>query len=337
MAAKKKKKKKDKRPSPPSQHFDVGQLKEGPSQEEFFDSFNKLLDRYPEIAGEMIEMQLRYAPQMTEAQRQNQTVLFQNMANLKRAEAPNIAAAEQQILDTYAPQFRQDYAKQQQRLDVYQADIDRLRGEAHKELGFGYELGDELGREVEQGIRAAQTARGNYLGPAATAQEAMGKGAAARQLYESRVSQFGQTLNAEQAFMGARQNYLQGANPISMMGQAGAATGLMEGGFFPGNQVDVGLGGQGFAGAVSGASNLFSSQSASASNFNSALINAFGQNAESAFNTYDRQYEQYLEKLAIKQGLFSQPSVGGGGGGGMQMAGAAIGAVGAIGGGLLAF
>ena len=56
-------------------------------------------------------------------------------------------------------------------------------------LESGYELGDDLAREINQSIRGGQAARGNYLGPAATAQEAYGTGEAAVNLYNQRMQQ----------------------------------------------------------------------------------------------------------------------------------------------------
>ena len=53
------------------------------------------------------------------------------------------------------------------------------------ELAAGYDLGAGLSREMEQSIRGAQTARGNIMGAAPTAQEAFGKGGASIDLYNS--------------------------------------------------------------------------------------------------------------------------------------------------------
>ena len=95
-------------------------------------------------------------------------------------------------MQSYDPQFRQTYKG--------------LGARVNQGLKAGYELGPDLGREVTQAVRGAQTARGNILGAAPTAQEAFGTGQAALNLYNQRLGQ--------------AQNYLQGRNPMDMMGQA---------------------------------------------------------------------------------------------------------------------
>ena len=327
---------KNEQPDVPSYSFDVGQLKEPLDEEAFFDMFMKLQEQYPEFLRSAIKVQLQAAPAMTRAQVANQKALFKNMVSLQTEAAPTIAAKEAELLQQYAPEFGQAYRTQFGNLGTLDQDIGTMRDVATRELGYGYTLGDELTREVEQGIRAAQTARGNYLGPAATAQEAMGKGAAAVDMFNQRFQNYGSFLNAEMGAAGTRQNFLQGANPMTMMGQAGQAAG-MGASYYPNPMIDAGLGGQGFGTATSGASSAFGTMQAGQTSLNQSLLSAFGMNTEAGFNTYDRSYEQYLEGLAIENGLFSQPQTGSAAGGGMQIAGAAIGAVGAIGGGLLAF
>ena len=326
----------NKQPEVPEFHFDTGQLSEPLGSDAFLDVFNQLAERYPEFLRTAIETQLNYAPYMTQAQKQNQTALYRNMVRLQQEAAPQFAATQQELLAKYAPQFGQAYADQFGQLGVMESDLARMRTSATAGLEAGYTLGDELSREVEQGIRAAQTARGNYLGPAATAQEAMGKGAAAIDLYNQRYQQYGQFLDASSRSMATRQNFLQGVNPLTMGGQVGQSTG-MSASYFPNQMIDAGLGANVFGTATSGAASAFGTMQQGQTSFNNSLLDAFGMNTEAGFNTYDRSYEQYLEQMAIENGLFSSPSMSSGAGSAMNIAGSAIGAVGAIGGGLLAF
>jgi hypothetical protein len=306
MAEKKKKKKEQ--PEVPSSSFDTGTLNQPVTAEEFTSLFDEMAWRQPQLFEEMMKKQLQYAGDYTEAQRYNTEVMYRQAAQQSIQFAPQFAAAEQGIINQYAPEFGPTYSA--------------LGGRINEGLTAGYELGDELSREVEQSIRGAQTARGNYLGPAPTAQEAMGKGSAMIDLYNQRIGQ--------------AQDYLQGANPIQLMAQAGSATNLGQP-YYGVSPVDQGDAMAGASAATSGAASAFGTIAGSETGFNNALLGAFSQNSENMFNTYDRTYEQYLEELAIEQGLFSQPSVSSGGGSGMAIAGSAIGAVGAIGGGLLAF
>ena len=300
----KQKKKKESRPDvPAAQSFDESKFKQPATKEEFTSLLDEMQWRYPQMFEEVLKKQLQYAPALTEADKQYQTALYNNAVQLGLKSAPQYAGLESQMVNQYAPQFGQTYAALGQRVN--------------EGLASGYSLGDELSREVEQSVRGAQTARGNYLGPAATAQEAMGKGSAMIDLYNQRMS--------------AAQNYLAGNNPINMMAQIGSATNLGQQ-YYPGQTVNPAIAAQGASAGISGASSAFGTQAQSASNFNSALLGAFGQNSENVYNSYDRSYEQWLEKQAIAHGLFDQPQIGGaGGGGGGLMSGLGMGA-GAIGG-----
>ena len=184
-------------------------------------------------------------------------------------------------------------------------------------LDAGYELGPDLSREVEQAIRGAQTARGNWLGPAPTAQEAFGMGSAAIDLYNTRIGQ--------------AQNFINSKQPTDMWGalQSSSKYGIWDAAVpaaanYPNPTVAPNV-----FGTVQQGLSSFNATSASAyGTYVSGLVGAQQLNNQSMFDTYNAKFDQFLYKSALQQGLFSQPSVGGGGGGmGGQIAGAAIGGV----------
>jgi hypothetical protein len=192
-------------------------------------------------------------------------------------------------------------------------------------LSQGYELGDELSREVEQGIRAGQTARGNYLGPALVAEEAFGRGQAALNLYNQRLGQaqtYLQGKNPEdirQQQLGMLQNWLQGRNPSDVMG--GMAQSFMGQQYYPQNTyVDTGLGLQG-AGI----------QQQGMSAYNATLNEALQAYNQNQLGAYDKRFDQYLYNQAVQHGLYSMPGAMGGGGG-MGLMGMLGGGAGLLGG-----
>lgn len=180
-------------------------------------------------------------------------------------------------------------------------------------LAAGYELGPALGREVEQAIRGAQTARGNWLGTAPTAQEAFGMGEAAINLYGLRVGQ--------------AQNFLNSKQPTDMWGalQSSSKYGIWDAAVPAAAQYpNPGIAPNVF-GTIQAAQSAYNATSANAyGTYVSGLIGAGTLNNQSAFDRYNAQFDQFLYKTSVQQGLFSQPSVGGGGGAGM---GAAIGGI----------
>ena len=254
--------------------------------------------------------QLGYAPQVIDTQRQAQDVLFRNMSALQREQGPLTASVANTLLSQYDPQFRESYNKQQ-------ADIGGLGATVGRELAAGYGLGKGLGREVEQSIRGAQTARGNILGAAPTAQEAFGTGQAAINLYQQRVGNYSN-------FLGQQQNFLQGRNPMDMMTQTTA--GFMGSNYYPSQSyVDAGLGVNAMNVTQSGQSAFNATVQSGYSSFQNALqdynsnqVQATSVNNEGLFNTYDRQAESWMYDEAIRRGLYSTPSVGGSSGGGMM-------------------
>lgn len=224
------------------------------------------------------------------------------------------------------------------------------------DLAAGYTLGDDLSREIEQSIRGSQTARGNWLGPAPTAEEAFGKGSAMIDLRNQRIGNAQNFLNSKQitdlwGSMGLSIPRTQPAGasiqPMSGMAQVpqmqipqmgvtamGSASGMAPSTGFtqnPGFDISQGLS---LYGTNQAAVTAYTGQDAGfQSDYNNALISATSVNNEGTWNQYDRTYEQYLYEQAVANGLYSTPSVGGSSGMG-SMIGAGIGAVGAIGGGL---
>ena len=273
------------------------------------------------------ELQLKYAPALTETQRHAQDVLFRNMASLQREQGPLHAATANQLLGQYNPEFRQQYQAQQGALGLLGQNVTR-------ELNAGYELGPALGREVEQAVRGAQTARGNILGAAPTAQEAFGKGQAALNLYQQRLGNYNQ-------FLGQQQNFLQGRNPMDMMGQTAGT--FLGANYYPSQAyVDTGLGAQGMGIAAQGGSAFnatvqqgYSSFQNALQNYNQNQISATDINNQGLFNTYDRRAESWQYDEAVRRGLYSTPSVGGGGGGMGGMMGGMGSAMGAVGTGMM--
>ena len=268
------------------------------------------------------ELQLKYAPALTETQRHAQDVLFRNMASLQREQGPLHAATANQLLGQYNPEFRSQYGAQQAGLNTLGANVGR-------ELGYGFDLGPELGREVEQAVRGAQTARGNILGNAPTAQEAFGKGQAALNLYQQRLGNYNQ-------YLGQQQNFLQGRNPMDMMSQTAGT--FLGANYYPSQSyVDTGLGVQGMGIAAQGGSAFnatveqgYSTFQNALQNYNTNQINATTANNQGIYNQYDRSAESWMYDEAVRRGLYSTPSVGGGGGMGGMMGGMMSG----IGGGL---
>jgi hypothetical protein len=251
-------------------------------------------------------LQLRRFPEVLATQKQAQSELFRNMASLQREQGPQHAAIANQLLGQYNPEFRQQYGAQQ-------ADINTLGQNVKGELAAGYQLGPALEREVTQALRGAQTARGNILGAAPTAQEAFGRGQAALNLYQQRLGNYNQ-------FLGQQQNFLQGRNPTDVMGQmAGTYLGAN---YYPSQAyVDTGLGAQSMAAAGSQAQQFnqivqsgYSTFQNALQNYNQNQISATEQNNVGLFNTYDRRAESWMYDEAVRRGLYSTPSVGGGGG-----------------------
>ena len=303
--------------------------------------------------GDMMEAQQAWFPYMLRNQLIAQDRLYSQMGELQREQAPQFAQTAWDMMQQYAPGFQQSYDLLGQQLRAqlaagggvpkeFQDVYSQLGGRISEGLTAGYSLGDELTREVEQGIRASQTARGNYLGPALTAEEVMGKGSAALNMYNTRLGQAQSYLQGRNPSdmaaqtQGMMQNYLQGRNPADMMGQM--AGNFMGQTYYPQTTyLDPQLsmqapqleqqGRMSFNATQQQAFASYNSTLNSATQaYNSNLIGATNANNEAQYNSYDRNFEQFLFNQAGAAGMYGQPGAGTAGGG-MGVAGAAIGGV----------
>ena len=305
--------------------------------------------------GRLMEAQQQWFPHMLQNQLQAQSDLYRNMSMLQREQAPQFAQTAYEMMNRYAPGFTQSYDQLGAQLRAqmaqgggvapeFQSVYSGLGARVSEGLQQGYNLGDELSREIEQQIRASQTARGNYLGPALTAEEVMGKGSAALNLYNTRLGQAQSYLQGknpmdyQNQMAATMQNYLQGRNPADVMGQmAGSFMGQT---YYPqSTYLDPGLAAQMGPQLTQQAQSQFnateqqafssynSTLNSALSNLNSSMIGATEANNAAQYNNYDRNFEQFLFNQAGAAGMFGQPT---GGGGGAGVAGAAIGGVASI-------
>ena len=232
--------------------------------------------------------------------------LIQQSMDVEREFMPQQAELYGELLQQANPQFMPLY--------------NELGGQLMGNLQLGMEMGPELTREVEQGIRAAQTARGNWLGGAPTAQEAFGRGSAALGLYNQRLGQAQNFLNSKQPtdmwsqLQLASQSDLY--NPMALMAVGTAA-----------QQVNPQIAPNVFGTMQEGISSYNATSANAYGSYVSGLVGAANVNNQSAFDRYSAQFDQFLYGQSVQQGLYSAPQGGGGGMGGFGTA--AIGAVGA--------
>ena len=67
-------------------------------------------------------------------------------------------------------------------------------------------------------------------------------------------------------------------------------------------------------GTYMGAVGTYAGQSLNAqAEYNKAMISSASANNEGTYNMYDKQFEQFLFDQSVKQGIYSQPSLGGAG------------------------
>ena len=266
----------------------------------------------PMSSAEYLQLNQQLFKQQLSQQSQALTWLGQN--------TPRILEGQLYFSEEYAPQYMELFQGQlEEAAPEYLAAYRGLSENIQEGLEAGYDLGPSLTREIEQQIRAGQTARGNWLGTAPTAQEAFGTGQASIDLYNQRMAQaagFAELRTPMEMWGG-----LAGIQPMSQLAPFLGYMGAQQGA------------------ASSQASNVFGTIANSRSNYNATAAGAYGSyvgglvgaaqvNNQSAFDRYSAQFDQFLYKQSVQQGLFSQPSAAGGGGmGGFGTA--AIGAVGA--------
>jgi hypothetical protein len=292
------------------------------------DQYDNLLRRQIQLRPEATASDIQYAqqwiPAMTQLDIQRQQQLLP--VDLQRQQAMMGGAFSEQMREApianqfqfgqaelYGPQYTDLFGQLTEQANPEFFDTyNQLAGRIQEGLTAGYQLGPDLQREIDQSIRAGQAARGNYLGPAPTAQEAYGTGEAAVNLYNQRI--------------GAAQNFLQGRQPTDLWSTMGLTMPSMQmpqvqQGYYPNSAGAASLSSQLGAGQnwlqniglnPEQASSVFlgynemglQAQSA----YNQALISAADTNMSGMFNTYDRKFDQYLLDQSIKHGLYDTPA-----------------------------
>ncbi len=128
--------------------------------------------------------------------------------------ANTIAAGDLSLQQQYSPQYiSQALANLAQADPVGTALRQKIGTKVSSDLALGTQLSPEMLDQVQQATRAAQAARGNILGAAPAAAEAMQAGYAGQQMFQQRLA------NALQFFSGT-------PSPTAQFGQlAGAAAG----------------------------------------------------------------------------------------------------------------
>lgn len=286
-------------------------------------AFDELMRQYgiaaPQIAGTQFGLTQQFAPYYT---------------NYLQQAGAQTGAQLQGMSQAYNPQFFDVYGQMGQNIS--------------QGLEAGYDLGADLEREVAQSYRGAQVARGNYLGPAATAEEAYGLGQAATDLYNTRIGQ-------GQAFLEGQQPTDLWAGMMGIYGPAGTALGMAQAtaatgqpavglqspvavpnaqdaatlamGTYQAPSIDWANQGLQAYGTYQGALTGWGATSvAGQTDYNSALINAANANNASMFLQYDKSFDQFLYEQAAAHGLYDTPSTSSA----MGTAGAAIGAAGSV-------
>jgi len=244
----------------------------------------------------------------------------QSMLEMQQDYGDDYAANRLAIEQQFGPAFAEHYASQlntanPQFMPLY----NELGGQLLENLNLGMEMGPALTHEVEQGIRAAQTARGNWMGAAPTAQEAFGVGSSALALYNQRLGQAQNFLNSKQpSDMWAQMKVADAYMPVnSMIPNATWMNSNVAPNVF---------------GTVAGSQSSYNATAASAyGSYTQGQIGAAQVNNQSAFDAYNAQFDQFLYGQSVANGLYSTPQVGGGGMGGGMMGGigSALGGVGA--------
>ena len=268
-----------------------------------FEDYGKLNDM-------VMQQQMKYAPQIMD---------------LYNLSAQKNAATRMALNQQYSLPLAQLRNQQLEAVDPNFMAVNRQLGaQVQGDLNLGYQLGPGLTRELQQGIRGAQTARGNVLGAAPTAQEAFGEGQASLAMYNQRLS------NA--------QNYLQGRQPTDLWPALNATEA-----YNPNNAyVDQSLGAQAANTIANSQANYNQSYANIGNAYNEALIQSTSVNNSGMIEgakvnqagmqtQYQNQWDQYLYKQALSAGILTQPGVAGGGGAGaMGMIGQGLSGAGSL-------
>lgn len=139
---------------------------------------------YAKLYQQGLDVYLRNLPRVTDTETQ-----------YREAIDPLRIAEQQALQDQYGPnQIRQ----QREALDQFDPNYlntrELLRTNVTNDLLRGTQLDPDYARQLEQGVRGAQTARGNVYGTAPAAAEASVKGKAALDLYQQRLTNVGNFL-----------------------------------------------------------------------------------------------------------------------------------------------
>lgn len=215
--------------------------------------------------------------------------VYSNEATL----APQYANLYMGILDQTDPEFR--------------AVRDKLGAQVSGDLDKGYNLGDDLSREIEQDVRKGQDARGNWYGEAPVSAEALMKASQRIQLYQQRQQ--------------AASNFLSGTSATDKMGEIRGSTAATQ--FFQPQMVQTNYNPTGVAMQAAGI------QYANQQNYFQNLLAATNQRNNATNTDYDYYRQRYMY---LNPTLYTGGSSGGGGGwswggaGGGALSGAATGA-----------
>lgn len=244
-------------------------------------------------ASAMLPVLSEYADANIGKQVKAQGDLTRNAFSLTKEIAPQAAALRAGLNEQYQPVFTEQYLDRVDQTDpTFRAVRDRLGSRVASDLDAGYGLGDELTRELEQGIRGAQSARGNWLGPAPAAAEVFRKGSAMIDLNNQRQS------NAR--------GFLQGRQASDIFGNFSG----MEG-YQPVNVITP----QSQYIDSSAPMQLALGEAGNQNQYANRMLSAYGANTEAQFGNYDRQWDRYLYSS------FNQASGGTGAAGGGPSAG----------------
>lgn len=132
------------------------------------------------------------------------------LLDFAKESAAELAQTELDIRREFGSQYVEQSLAELEQSDPIGFEIRKQLGEeALKELGLGYDLGDELTNQIQQGVRGAQAARGNLFGSAPVAEEAFAIGDAAVRLRQQRL--------------GNAASFLQGVTPVAQFSQISGA------------------------------------------------------------------------------------------------------------------
>jgi hypothetical protein len=243
---------------------------------------------YSQMYADIMRQQIKFAPKILQTQIDAQTGLSRNAASLMVETAPQIAAGRLAVEQQYQPQLTaQTLSTLQQANPDWMRVYGQLGEQVSNDLALGYELGPELTREVEQSIRAGQSARGNIYGPAPTAQEVMGVGSAA--------------LNLRNQRMATAQNFVNSKAPSDFFGSLmGTSAWSPQAPIYPNSSVNNAIPAQ-----------VFGTVASSQAQYNNANLTATNMNNVASNAQYGMEWDRYAYDLAVANGLYSPVSSAG--------------------------